>query len=136
VIGGIILVNFAILMLGTFVLSSATGSGSVLTAGICVGVVVGLFGAAFLFVGVQSVRGTANDTLGNGIGSIIFAVLVLGSAVAGFMVEAWLQAVVNTLSGAGLMAAGVMALVGRADYRFWRRVQRRSRSSRRGRDYD
>src|SRR5205809_5006541 len=29
-----------------------------------------LFGAVFLHVGVQSTRGTAKDTLGNGVGSI------------------------------------------------------------------
>jgi hypothetical protein len=39
-----------------------------------------LFGAVFLLVGIQSVQGTAKDTLGNGIGSIVFAALQFGGA--------------------------------------------------------
>ena len=40
-------------------------------SGACAMVFALLFGGGFVFVGVQSIRGTASDTLGNGIGSIL-----------------------------------------------------------------
>ena len=63
-----------------------------------------LVGGVFIHVGVDSVRGKAKDTLGNGIGSLAFAVI----------------AVLGLISAIGLLTAGVLALVGRAEYRAWR----------------
>src|SRR5260370_40664686 len=47
----------------------------------CGGLLVALFGGGFIFVGVQTLTGAAKDTLGNGIGSIIFAALMGGFTV-------------------------------------------------------
>ena len=129
--GCLILVNLIILLVGTFMLTSATGSGAVLSTGICTGIVVGLFGAAFLFVGVQSVQGTAADALGNGVGSIIFAVFAVGAGLWNFSVNQSLQGVIGLVEGGGLLAAGVLALTGRADYKIWRRAHKGGRRRRR-----
>src|SRR5947209_9773461 len=67
--------------------------GGPLGANLC-GTVVGLLIAgAFLFVGFQTVKGTAKSTLGNGIGSLILGALQL--ACGGLM-----------LAGGGIIAAG------------------------------
>jgi hypothetical protein len=84
---------------------------------------VALFGAAFLFVGVKSVTGTAGDTLGNGIGSIVFGALNLGGAALFAGAGRFIQSGVSLIYAGCLIAAGVLALVGRADYKEWRRFQ-------------
>ena len=118
-------------------------------AGACPACVGGLIAAAFLHVGLQSVRGQAKDTLGNGIGSIVLSLFYFGLAAlmgfAGFVVgqpgavgpnagnapaanAGLLQAVSGVmaviLAGFGLLLllAGVLALVGRQQYREWRMV--------------
>ncbi|HYH68886.1 MAG TPA: hypothetical protein VD866_29605 [Urbifossiella sp.] len=98
-------------------------------AGPCGAVLSGLFGAAFLLVGVQSVRGTARDTLGNGIGSIVFGLIQYAagalSLVAGQgQVELVIAAVLHFLVGTGLVGAGAMALAGRGAYKAWRRANK------------
>ena len=95
-----------------------------------------LFGGGFVFVGVQSIRGAASDSLGNGIGSILLGLLCLScggsdllsvaSGVGGRPVAvAVIRAAVNLLSGVGLLAAGVLALVGRSEYVTWKRRSKR-----------
>jgi hypothetical protein len=94
----------------------------------------GLIAGAFIFVGIQTVRGTAKDTLGNAIGSILLGalyagvgllVLVIGSATgrAGAP-ELLVGGIFAGLFGACLIGAGVLALVGRAEYKAWRQAQR------------
>jgi hypothetical protein len=100
------------------------GAAVAVGVGVCGGLLLGLFGAVFVHVGVQSVRGTARDTLGNGIGSIIFGLLNLGSGTLQAGAGQVIQAGVGFLVGAGLIAAGVLALVGRSDYKAWRRAQK------------
>jgi hypothetical protein len=105
--------------------------------GICGALVNALFGAAFVFVGVQSFNGTARDTLGNGIGSIGIGLLnggcgalFVAAGVAGGGAGAPLAVVVGAasiLGGLGLLAAGVLALVGRAGYRAYKDSGRRRR---------
>jgi hypothetical protein len=92
--------------------------------GLCGLTVIALFAAAFLFVGVQSVRGTANDTLGNGIGSILFAGLYFGGAAVMIALGQVIPVAAPLLGGVLLLAAGVLALVGRGPYRQWRYAQR------------
>jgi hypothetical protein len=95
-----------------------------------------LFGGGFVCIGVQSIRGTASDTLGNGIGSILLGLLCLScggsdlvsvaSGVGGRPVAVGvISAAVNLLSGVGLLAAGVLALVGRSEYVAWKRRSKR-----------
>jgi hypothetical protein len=76
---------------------------------------VGLFGAPFLFVGVQSIRGkvTARGILENSIGSIGLGLLTVGLGVVAAVYGHVIPAVIGCLAGLGLVAAGVLALVGR-----------------------
>jgi hypothetical protein len=94
------------------------------TGGICGLACVGLFSAAFLFVGVQSIRGTARDTLGNGVGSIVFGGLYFGIAavmtVGGQIIPAGIVGVGFIM----LLLAGIFALVGRGQYKLWRKAQK------------
>jgi hypothetical protein len=99
--------------------------------GLCCG---SLIGGAFIFVGAQSVRGTANDTLGNGIGSIVLGILQLAySAIAALVRVSFLDLAIGCILGIGLLVAGVIALLGRSDYKAWRESQmpRRRRKRRR-----
>src|SRR5262249_9234566 len=106
VFGGLILLN-ALVNLGLTVGAQRANQGQA-GAGVVPFVVGILFGAVFIHVGVQSIRGTAKDTLGNGIGSIIFGVLnggwglllLLGGAVIGGQVGAF----VLIVGGIGILA--------------------------------
>jgi hypothetical protein len=88
---------------------------------------------------VQSVTGTAKDTLGNGIGSIIFAAILGGLAILLLVVVVGARAVgapttptwlgllgmvVYGLAAAALLVAGILALAGREGYRAYRRYRR------------
>ncbi len=127
VYGCLILLNLVVALLMAFaVMSQFGGRGAeVLMGGLmCTMVVVGLIAVAFLFVGVQSVRGTARDTLGNGVGSIILALLQFGGAAYyGLQLNNVVQAAVASVGGVLLLTAGVLALVGRSTYRDWKRAQ-------------
>src|SRR5262245_30675645 len=75
VFGALILLNAAL----NVVLNLGAGAaGGPPGGGICPLLVAALFGAAFAHVGLQSLRGTARDTLGNGIGSIVIGLLNAG----------------------------------------------------------
>jgi hypothetical protein len=128
VAGGVILVDGAIKVLSVLMLGSAVGrgAGAFFTGAVCGAGFIAFVGGAFLFVGVQSVRGTAADTLGNGVGSIILGALVLGLALIALLVDP-LVAGINLVSAGGLITAGVLALVGRGDYKLWKRSQGRRR---------
>jgi hypothetical protein len=125
-----------LLMLLLFMFSAAAGgqagaaggqAGAAVAGGACAGLVLGLFGAAFIFVGIQSVQGTARDTLGNGIGSIVFGFINFGSAAAQAAGGQVIPAGIGFLAGVGLLAAGILALVGRSDYKTWRKAQKAKR---------
>lgn len=91
-------------------------------------------GAVFLQVGWQTIKGTAKDTLGNGIGSIIFSlfywtcgVTTLGMATKGGGLAVLIGFVIVGLSflvGIALLVGGVLALVGRPNYKAWRQAQK------------
>jgi hypothetical protein len=143
--GCVIIIN-ALVSLG---ISAAAVADNAANAGsICGAILPFLFGVAFIVVGRQTIRGTARDTLGNAIGSLVlgigplvcgFGAIASGLAVANVPVNvqgkdvADLKAnvgllvvlgIVNILSGLGLMTAGALALIGRKDYRDWRRLQK------------
>jgi hypothetical protein len=127
VFGALSVLGVLLLLALAFVVAGAPGprprGAEAEAAGVVCGLILGgLFGAAFIFVGVQTVRGTAKDTLGNGIGSIIFAALALLATIFNLAVGQVPQAVGNLITCVGLMVAGILALVGRADYRAWKQV--------------
>ncbi len=103
------------------------------TGMICGFVFAGLIGAAFARAGIQSINGTAKDTMGNGIGSICFSLLYLAVGALSIGLKGGpLVGIVVMIFGGGLLAAGIMAIMGRGDYLDWRRENRtRGRSSKR-----
>jgi hypothetical protein len=115
VFGFIILLDAAALLL---LVAGGEAQGAFAGGQVCGTLFVGLIGGAFIFVGVQSVKGTAPDTLGNGIGSLLFGGLevVMGVFQARDNI---LAAGVGFLAAAGLITAGVLALAGRIDYKAW-----------------
>jgi hypothetical protein len=130
VFGAVIIVN-ALLILVLVAAAPAGPAREGIMAGVgCLSVFLGLFAAAFIFVGVQSVRGTAPGTIGNGIGSIVFALINAGSLAVQIGRRDFLQAGLAGLFALGLLAAGILALVGSADYQTWRRAHRRRRGRR------
>ncbi len=131
VFGALILLNGAVMLLLLLTLTGPAppGQRAGLAGGVlCGGLFVGLVGGVFIHVGVTTLAGTAKDTLGNGIGSIIFAALVGGSgmlrlALLGANVVELVGALVNLLGGAALLVAGILALVGRDGYRAYRHAR-------------
>jgi hypothetical protein len=109
----------------------------------CVPICYTFFALAFLFVGVQTVKGTAKSTLGNGIGSIIFGVLSLlgaaGALIQGGGTPAVVQGGISVLLGLALLTAGTLALMGKTQYEDWRASQgmaRKKRPTQEERDFD
>jgi len=88
---------------------------------VCLSLSMALFGVLFVHVGVQSVRGTARDTLGNGIASIILSLVFLASLRHAARDE---SVTTSILLGCGLLAAGILALLGRKRYKAWREVRK------------
>jgi hypothetical protein len=84
--------------------------------------------AGFIVVGVETLLGRTKALYANGIGSIVFAVLIGGGvASAGALGSA--ATTLQLVSTLGLIAAGVLAIVGRTPYAEWRRVTGRARGS-------
>ena len=135
VFGALILLSGALQILSQLVLAPPEARGAAITGSFCSALFVAFVGGVFIHVGVQSLSGTAKDTLGNGIGSIIFAAIIGGLT---FVVLAAMVAVrprgpaegpvwailiaviLNGLSALALLTAGVLALVGRNGYRAYR----------------
>jgi hypothetical protein len=141
IFGCLILLNAAVNLWVT--MSQAALRGGPAPAGLGAVVIGALFGAVFIHVGNQSTKGTARDTLGNGIGSLVFAllngaygVMLVMVGLAGMAIGAPMAIVVlavggvGILAGVGLLAAGVLALVGRAEYIAWRRAHKSAKARR------
>lgn len=83
-------------------------------------------GIGLVYNGVQTTRGTASDTLGNGIGSIIWGVILLYEAFKSAdglakLSDAAVGAFILLLVyGAMMVVAGGISLAVRKDYRAWR----------------
>jgi hypothetical protein len=123
VFGGLVLLNLLVsLALQPIAAANAGGraAGSFLAGNICGAIFLGLVGAVFIQEGVRGVRGTLRDTLGTGVASIAFGVLILAVAAFVLFVAGLLEGGITGLVGAMLVVAGILALVGRSDYRVWR----------------
>lgn len=110
IFGGLILMSLLAVAVLIPILVRGVDAGAALAGLASVAGCLGLFGGVFVMVGVQTVRGTAKDTMGNGVGSILFGLL---------------NGMNFDLQGGGLglalVVAGILAIVGRADYKEWRR---------------
>jgi hypothetical protein len=131
VFGCIMLLNMAATFFLIMVVSvnqqgpnAAGRAGAAAGSAVCVSAVVGLFAAAFLFVGVQSVRGTAAGTTGNGVGSLVLGMLNFAGTAVMAISGNLVAAAINGLGGAMLLTAGVLALVGGSEYKLWRKEQK------------
>jgi hypothetical protein len=131
IIGIIILIN-GVILLGII---GQGGDKGVVVGGSCGVILIALFGGVFIHVGMQSNSGTARDTLGNGIGSILIGLLQAGSAIVYLNAGHTFPAIVGFAGCAGLLIAGVFAIMARADYLEYRRYIKQS-DRRRGRDFD
>src|SRR5438105_14622938 len=78
VFGCLILLNAMALLALSLLAADEKGGTAYMAGGLCAYAFLLFCGGVFIHVGVQSVRGTATDTLGNGIGPIIFGPLNLG----------------------------------------------------------
>jgi hypothetical protein len=124
---GILWILYGILQLGSIILSLALAPDSVPQLACSV-----LFGIAFAYCGYQTVTGAAKDTLGNALGSLFFGLLAAGLAVVvliapnpqGGALEKMIGLLAIGLSTSILIAAGILALVGRSDYLAWRTAER------------
>ena len=139
-------------------LGAGTGAGG--AEMLCSAALPVLIGAVFLMVGIQTLNGSAKGTLGNGIGSIIFGVLIGGLGVILFYgaffagggggpgappavqqlgeaagVIIMVVAVVYLLTGAMLLVAGILAIKGKTDYLRWRKYLRDQKVHPRSRDW-
>ena len=106
---------------GLFLLTITVGGG-VGGAGLILMLVTildGVFGGVFLNAGVTTVRGTANATLGNGIGSVVFGVPLGGLSLS----------LNRGTAGVALLVAGILALAGRRKYQAWQTGRDRPRRS-------
>lgn len=162
-LAGVVWIGFGVLSLINLAVSFAVaggnrGPGATPGSGAC----GALIGVVFLACGYQTVTGTAKDTRGNGIGSIVFGLLQLlvggaiavlgvggananpgnpangGPPLAGVML---ITGAVVAAMGVAMITAGVLALVGRRAYLDWRREnapdeQRRRRRRPRRPDYE
>jgi len=125
---------------GSLLVAAAIGHSvaSGMTA-VCILIVAFVFGCVFIYTGVKSIRGTAREILSNCIGSVLFGLLwggfnllvlrtlVFGQPgpVNGFGA---LIVCVYVACGIGFVTAGILAFLGRKDYRKWRKVQNVVRS--------
>lgn len=78
-----------------------------------------VLGIGFLFVGVQTVRGRARDTLFSGLGAIVIGLLPFLLAF-----NSLTLGLLRLLDGGTLLAAGILALLGRREYKAWRAARK------------
>jgi hypothetical protein len=127
ILGGLILLSAGLNLLVAFTDQPLVGGAYAAGRG-CGVLFMALFGVVFLLVGIQNVNGTAKDTLGNAIGSIIFAALefgiavvtIVGTAAIGNLPIGLIVAGIYGFGGMGLLLAGILALLGRRQYLAWR----------------
>jgi hypothetical protein len=129
VFGSLILLSRVLELILMFALPPQAGDraagGAFAVGQTCAVVFIALVGGVFVHVGVTSLTGTAKDTLGNGIGSFFFAALLGGVGLLGALAKGQpILAVISLATGAGLLAAGVLACVGRGDYKAWRHARK------------
>jgi len=131
VLGAVLVLALLIALVGMFMAAQwRQEKGEVVFGGLCTGLFIGLIGGAFIFVGIQTILGSARDTLGNGIGSIIFGILNGGAGLGQVLIREYFQSAISFICGVGLLTAGVLALVGRDGYKRWRRARRPGRRKR------
>jgi hypothetical protein len=115
---GIIWTVFGSLVLAILLFSLAATKDEL--SGAFAAVIIGSFAVAFLYVGIQTANGWARDVIANGIGSLVFGFSGISGGIPTLP-----AGIVFVVSGVALFAAGVFALIGRSDYKTWRRLKER-----------
>jgi hypothetical protein len=147
-IGALGLATAVLSLVGNLAMQGGGGPGGPVPI-LCSFVCFAAIPAVFLMVGVQTVKGTAKGTLGNGIGSIIFGLLalsvpvsvgwIIGRAAAGGGLPGGggldtLMLIVfgvYVVLGLALFVAGGLAIAGRDAYTEWRVARGLARGPRR-----
>lgn len=111
-------VGILILICGAVLLIDEGGANCIV-GGLATVILIMLFGAVFIHVGVHTLNGTAHDTLGNGTGSLIFGLIEGASGVKYVNEGETLAGLISLASCLGLLVAGVFALHARGDYLDW-----------------
>jgi heme/copper-type cytochrome/quinol oxidase subunit 3 len=94
-----------------------------------------LFGCAFIYASIQTYRGKVRDTLGIGSGSIVLGLLeslpMSWFSMRGvpFKMDVVQELPLFLLIGGPLLAAGILALMGRTRYKAWRETQSANRAA-------
>lgn len=84
----------------------------------------GIVGGFFLYEGVQCISGKVPSTVGIAVGSILLAG---GLAFYGMGFTNLTDTVLSLVTPAGLIVAGILALIGRGQYEEWHRHEHRQR---------
>ncbi len=119
-VGGVCLVATALVMPAYIVMEEVSLAGALFA--VLLFALLTAFGAAFLYVGVQTIRRRARDTIGNSLGSILLGLFSLkcASGPADLGPDPHL---LHVFIGAMLVLAGILALVGRSRYKACRNVR-------------
>lgn len=141
IFGALIVVSLIINLLLLNDVRPARGNDEAVAGGrICGLVFFGLFGFAFIRGGFQSMNGSAKDTMGNSIGSIVLSLLFAAVAIFGLAKGDPATGIGGLIFALGLFTPGLLALIARADYLDWKKSGRRRKGSRdrhfRNRDSD
>jgi hypothetical protein len=96
------------------------------------------FGAVFLFVGIQTVRGKSAEILSNAIGSILIGLLIgawgvfalsdyMSAKTKDVTVAEWTRVGIGAAGFIVLFFAGILALGGSGRYKAWRKAEKAAR---------
>ena len=117
------LLGAGLLMVGSLMVSAIDGPARLILVLLIVLIPCG-FATAFIFVGVQTIRRKARDTIGNGIGSIALGLLYFAPMLKRSDSDLGVGAAQGlAFLAAPLVVAGILALAGRSRYKAWRNAQ-------------
>ena len=119
VVGSMTVLFTALMLLLALVFAPGDELAAVMDAAALATLFGALVGGAFLFVGVQTLRGAARDTLGNGIGSIVLGSLSFISGIVRIATGNIPRGLISMCWACALVTAGILALAGRAEYGRW-----------------
>lgn len=82
-----------------------------------------IFGAVFIYVGMQTIKGKARDVVGNSTGSIVIGVFYLFVSMQKHSITSERFCGTTFFLAGMLIIAGILALIGRKQYKVWQNAQ-------------